>query len=67
MEAYSTGVSTLNYYDLVKSIDSVNSEDIDTTLESLVAQALVPNPDGANYSIAENGINVYSKRKTDGY
>jgi hypothetical protein len=61
-----TGTPSMDYQELKDSIGSVTSENFDTSLENLVAQALMQSPDGKNYHITKDGISEYEKRKREG-
>ena len=65
MSHHTTGTTSIDYQKLKDSIGAITSENYDTSLEDLIAQALIQSPDGENYHITEYGINEYERRKTE--
>jgi hypothetical protein len=61
-----TGIKSMGYQELKGSIGAITSESFDTTLENMVAQALIQSPDGESYQITGHGINEYEQRKAQG-
>lgn len=66
MSLHSVGSTSIGYQKLKDSIGTITSENFDTSLEDMVAQALIQSPDGENYHITEYGINEYENRKKEG-
>ena len=54
--------NSISYQKLKDSAGAITSENFDTSLEDLVAQALIQSPDGENYHITEYGINIAHKK-----
>jgi len=63
---YNDGTTLTSYQELKDSVGAITSENFDTALEELVAQALILSPDGENYEITGYGIDEYKRRKTEG-
>jgi len=63
---YNDRTTLIGYQELKDSVGSITSENFDTALEELVAQALILSPDGENYEITGYGIDEYKHRKTEG-
>src|SRR6478672_551131 len=62
MSHHTTGTTSIDYQKLKDSIGAITSENYDTSLEDLIAQALIQSPDGENYHITEYGINIAHKK-----
>jgi len=59
--------TSISYQKLKDSIGAITSENFDTSLEDLIAQALIQSHDGENYHITEYGINIAHKKIEENY
>jgi hypothetical protein len=62
---YNDGITLIGYQELKDRLGAITSENFDTALEELIAQALIPSPDGETYEITGYGIDEYKHRKTE--
>ena len=59
--------TSISYQKLKDSAGAITSENFDTSLEDLIAQALIQSHDGENYHITEYGINIAHKKIEENY